>query len=288
MTNNVPNKDSFGSITRVEWVRVESVCRKPDHPHDRRICGLAGEPEVAFHSGQNKKENMKKLQIAILTVGLTVALSASAQIYTYSGSDFNNNALVGSYNGTYVSAPSGHMNLAYTDPSDDAVVGAKGPFGTLNNNDLSMSFDYSNLIGGNGNQPYAAFGLSTDGTWGGSGQYYLVIAMSGNQLNGATPIHVFDSTHNVDTSVTWGSTMASILGDIDTYSGGLTFGDMQVMRAYAYIGDWPGVGNVSVDVNSITVTSVPEPTTLTMIAGGMLLLICSRITLRKLRKNRAA
>src|SRR5690348_15325407 len=232
------------------------------------------------------EKNMKTLHISILTISLTAAMNASAAIYTYSGSDFNNGALIGSYNGTYVSAPAGHMNLAYTDPNDDAVVGAKGSFGTLN--DLSMSFDYSNLGGGNGNQPYAAFGLSVDGTWGGSSQEYLVIAMSGNQLEGTTPIHVFDATHNTDTGVTWGSTMASILGATDTYSGGLTFGNMQVMRAYAYIGDWPGVGNVSVDINSITVTSVPEPTTLTMIAGGMLLLAGSRITLRKSGKSRAA
>lgn len=217
---------------------------------------------------------MKTLQISILAASLTAALSTSAQIYTYSGSDFNNSAMVGSYNGTYVATPSGHMNLAYTDPTDDAVVGAKGPFGTLNN--LSMSFDYANLVGGNGNQPYAAFGLSVDGTWGGSAQEYLVIAMSGDQLNGTTPIHVFDLTHNADAGVTWGSAMANILGATDTYSGGLTFGDMQVMRAYAYIGDWPGVGNVSVDINSITVTSVPEPTTTALSAGALLLLFSLR------------
>lgn len=229
---------------------------------------------------------MKKTYFAILAASLTAAMSASATIYTYSGSDFNNGALVGAYNGTYVSTPSGNMNLAYTDPTDDAVVGAKGPFGTLNN--LSMSFDYSNLTGGNGNQPYAAFGLSVDGTWGGSAQEYLVIAMSGNQLDGTTPIHVFDLTHNADAGVTWGSAMNSILGVTDVYSGGLAFGDMQVMRAYAYIGDWPGVGNVSVDINSMVVTAVPEPGTLAMIAGGMLLLAGSRITVRKSRKNHAS
>ena len=222
---------------------------------------------------------MKTFKISLFIIGLTAAMSASATIYTFSGADFNNSALVGSYNGTYVATPSGHMNLAYTDPTDDAVVGAKGPFGTLNN--LSMSFDYSNLVGGNGNQPYAAFGLSVDGTWGGSSQEYLVIALSGNQLNDTTGIHVFDLTHNADAGITWGSTMASILAVTDLYSGGLAFGDMQVMRAYAYIGDWPGVGNVSVDINSITVTSVPEPTMLTMIAGGVLLFGLSRITRRK-------
>lgn len=232
-----------------------------------------------FSSCQIKKKNMKTTLLSIFTITLTAALTAHAAIYTYSGSDFNNSALVGAYNGTYVATPAGHMNLAYVDATDDAVVGAKGPFGTLNN--LSMSFDYSNLIGGNGNQPFAAFGISVDGTWGGSSQEYLVIAMSGNQLDGTTPIHVYDATHGADAGIAWGSTMTSILGLTDTYSGGLAFGDMQVMRAYAYIGDWPGIGNVSVDINSITVTAVPEPAIPAMIAGGIFLFVLARGAVRK-------
>ena len=239
-----------------------------------------------FPSIRSKTGKNMKLTSSILTITLTAALNTSAAIYTYSGTDFNNGALVGTYNGTYVATPVGHMNLAYTDPTDDAVVGAKGPFGTLNN--LSMSFDYSNLTGGNGNQPYAAFGISVDGTWGGSSQEYLVIAVTGNELDGATPIHVYDATHDTDAGITWGSTMASILGQTGTYSGGLAFGDMQVMRAYAYIGDWPGIGNVSVDINSITVTSVPEPAMPTIIIGGICLFAFARIALRRNSKNGVA
>ena len=164
------------------------------------------------------------------------------------------------------------MNLAYTDPTDDAVVGVRGPFGTLNGNNLSMSFAYSNQIGGIGNSPYAAFGLSLNGLWNLSGQEFLVISLSGDQqLNGATPIHVFDLNNNVAYApVVWGSTLSSILGD--TF-GGVAFGDMQVMRAYAYIGDWPGVAPVSADINSITV--VPEPATISLLAmavGGLVLI----------------
>ena len=223
---------------------------------------------------------MKKLSIALFAISLAAAISASASV-TISGSDFSNSALAGAYNGTYVATPSGHMNLAYTDPADDAVVGAKGPFGTLSN--LSMSFAYSNLTGGNGNLPYAAFGLSLNGLWNGSAQEFLVISSSADQqLNGSTPIHVYDLTAAGNYApVVWGSTMSSILGD--TFSG-VAFGDMQVLRAYAYIGDWPGVGNVSADINSITVTSVPEPTTITLIVGALLLL---PFTLR-LRKTRTA
>jgi hypothetical protein len=209
---------------------------------------------------------MKKLQIAIVAMSLAAAMSASAQL-TISGSDFNNSALVGSANGTYVAGPPGYMALAFSASGDDAVVGAKGPFGILNNG-LSMSFNYSNLSGGGGNTPYAAFGLSDNGLWNGSGNEFLVIALSGNQLNGATDIHVFDEQTDADSSPSvWGSSLASILG-VTPSDSSVAFGNMQVMRAYAYIGDWPGVGNVSANINSITV--VPEPTTISLVVIGLL------------------
>jgi hypothetical protein len=58
------------------------------------------------------------------------------------------------------------------------------------------------------------------------------------------------------------------------------------MRAYAYIGDTGGVSSGSVDINSITVSAVPEPTT--MVAGALLLLPFGASALRILRKKRAA
>ena len=210
---------------------------------------------------------MKKLLLAVFAVSLAAAVSARAQT-TISGSDFNNSALVGAYNGTYVATPSGHMHLAYTDPTDDAVVGAKGPFGTLTG--LGMSFDYSNMTGGNGNQPFAAFGLSENSLWNLSAQEFLVIAVTGNQLTDSTLVHVVNSNTGDNYIPLSG---AITLGQLEsqTYNG-VAFGDMQVMRAYAYIGDWPGVGNTSVDINSITV--VPEPSTLLLVAFGALTTLC--------------
>jgi hypothetical protein len=216
-----------------------------------------------------EKKDMKTLPIAVFAISLAAAMSASAQVttpVTISGSDFNNSALVGSANGTYVAGPPGYMQLAFTAAGDDAVVGAKGSFGTLNDNNLSMSFDYSNLSGGGGNTPYAAFGLSENSLWNLSAQEFLVIAVGGNQLNDSTLIHVVNDNTGADYIPLSGAiTLGQLAGD--TYNG-VAFGDMQVMRAYAYIGAWPSVGNTSVDINSITV--VPEPATIGLVAIGLL------------------
>ena len=209
---------------------------------------------------------------------MAAAISVSAQV-TISGSDFNNSSLAGAYNGTYVSTPFGHEHLAFTAVADDAVVGAKGPFGILSA--LSMSFEYSNLSGGNGNQPYAAFGLSENNLWNLSAQEFLVIAVSGNQLDANTLVHVVNNNSGSDYIPLSG---AITLGQLATYTfGGEAFGDMEVMRAYAYIGAWPSVGNTSVDIDSITVTTVPEPTVLS------LLLLASGVgASRLLRRNHGA
>ena len=206
-----------------------------------------------------------------MAASLAGAMSASATIY--SDTDFST---MGSYNGTYVPGSPGYEHLAYTG-NDDAVVGVKGPLGTLNS--LNMSFVFSNPIG-TGNAPFAAFGISDNGLWNGTGNEFLIISLGGNQLNGATQVHVWDEQTGAEYLPSlWGSTLNSILG----VNG---FGNMEVMRAYAYIGDTGGPSSGSVDINSITVSTVPEPTT--MIAGALLLLPFGATTLRILRKNRTA
>ena len=249
-------------------------------------CGLDIEPEVAFRDGPNKKKNMKKLQIAIFTISLATAISASATTTVYSGSDFSTMA---SYNGTYVAGSPGYEALSYASPDVDAVVGVRGPLGTLNS--LSMSFQYSNFGGADsttpGNAPFAAFGVSLDGTWGAGGQEFDIISEQGNQLNGNTLVHVWDFSLNGgdggDVAGLSGVTLNYVLG-IDNSYNNVAFGNLEVMRAYAYVGD-EGASSGSVDINSITITSVPEPTT--MIAGALLLLPFGASTLRILRKRTA-
>ena len=228
---------------------------------------------------------MKKLQVAI-AVSLTAAMSASASVTVYSDTDFSSMV---SYNGTYVSGSPGYEHLAYSGV-DDAVVGVVGPLGALDN--LSMSFQYSNPIG-TGNAPFAAFGVSVDGNWGaGSAYEYEIISMDGNQLNGTSRVHVWDFNLNggqggdvAGLGQSDNVTLDDVLG-IDNSYNGVAFGDLEVMRAYAYIGDTGGSSSGSVDINSITITSVPESTT--MIAGALLLLPFGASTLRILRKSRMA
>jgi hypothetical protein len=221
-------------------------------------CGLDVEPEVAFREGQNRKIKMKmrKLQLAILAVGLAGAMSASATVY--SDTDFSTMA---SYNGTYVPGSPGYEALAYTG-NDDAVVGVIGPLGTLNS--LSMSFQYSSPIG-TGNAPFAAFGISDNSTWVPGPDQLNVISENGNQLIGTSLVHVWDWTLNGgaggDVAGMSGVTLNSILA---------TYGTWEVMRAYAYVGD-EGASSGSVDINSITigsyVASAPDVASTALLLG---------------------
>ena len=200
---------------------------------------------------------MKKLLILLAILAIQPPTAASAGTVVISGTDLNG-VSVSSYNGAYAASPSGHVHLAYSDPTDDAAVFVKGPFGFLR--DLSMSFDYSNLSGGNGNLPYAEFWVVLpDNSLG------LILGMGGTPLDDASLIHVA----NYSGPTYWGQSLGSLLNE--TYQG-VAFGDMTVKYVGVGIGDWPDVGDTGVDIDSITVSSsVPD-------AGSSLLLLGMSLT----------
>jgi len=129
---------------------------------------------------------------------------------------------------------------------------------------------------GTGNAPYAAFGVSVDGVWGGSGAYrYNIISMSGNELKGTSIVHVWDWNLNggaggdvIGLGQTDNRTLDYVRGVANSYNG-VAYGDLQIMRAYAYIGDTGGPSSGSVDINSITVTPTPIPAAVWLLGTGL-------------------
>ena len=209
------------------------------------------------------KAKTTALLISLIALG---SWSASAQTTTYSDTDFSN---MTSCNGHYVSGTPGYELLSYASAGDDATVGVRGPLGTLDQ--LSMSFDYSRLVGTD--VPFAAFGISVDGNWGaGSAYEFDVISEQGNQLNGTSLVHVWDWTLDgglgADVPGLSGVTLDYVLSQDNSYNN-VAFGDLEVMRAYAYIGDeWASSGSVHVD--SITTVSTPDGGLTVVLLGGAL------------------
>jgi hypothetical protein len=273
--------------------RANSVCRESDHSREEMSCGLDVEPEVAFRDGRNKKENMKKLQIAILATALAGAMSASASI-TYSGTALSGldypqqwcwTSAAGWYkapatDSQYVPAnpATGAPALAAlytansgTDWSDDTpAVFVQGPLGTLSSFSASYHL-YGAATGPSGTSPYWNLYLTDDPN------STAPIVGGGSIINGSS---------SVWTLAQGSTTLSALYAMIDPISG-LPYGQETVAWAGIEIGNWNNGNSVipaSADFDSITV--VPEPTT--MIAGALLLLPFGASTLRMFRKTRTA
>jgi hypothetical protein len=129
--------------------------------------------------------------------------------------------------------------------------------------------------------PFAAFGVSVDGNWGGASAHeYEIISLNGPQFTGTTQVHVFDETTQTAVAGTWGLTLNQVLSLANPYNG-VPYGDLQVMRAYAYIGDTGSPSYGSVDINSITVSSVPLPGALLLFGSGLVGLAAIRRRFKK-------
>jgi hypothetical protein len=150
-----------------------------------------------------------------------------------------------------------------------------------------MSFVYSDYVSASGTAPFAAFGVSLNGTWGSGGQEFDIISDQGNVLTGTTLVHVWDFTldsgNGADvlglSDVTLDYVLSQPVGYGDT---GVDFGDLEVMRAYAYIGD-EGASSGSADIESITIgSSVPDGASTVLLLGFGL----AGLGVLSLRKNR--
>jgi hypothetical protein len=235
---------------------------------------------------------MKKLQIAIFTISLAAAMSASASI-TYSGTALSGLTPATPYgpssDSQYVPASGSAPALRALSTSDsgdletsgdDPAVFVQGPMGTLSFFSASYQL-YGNATGPSGTAPYWILWVSAPGN---PSDLIGIIGMGGPTLNSSSAIHVVYADQSY-----WGQSLGSILND--TYNG-VAFGDMTVDWAGVEIGNWDNGDSIipaSANIDSITVPGVapvPEPTT--MIAGALLLLPFGASTLRILRKSRAA
>ena len=238
--------------------------------------------------GQKQKENMKKLQIAIMAVGLAGAMSASASI-TYSGTGLNGLNYVGAPGDAQYVAASGsipaYAALYTADGStaanaDSPTVFVRPPTGTTLST-LSGSYDLLSSGPGSGNvQPYWALWVGTASTY-----KAVLYSLGGTPLTSSSTMHAFYPDFSASLG-TWGDTLSQF--DAITI-GGVALGDMTVYWVGLEIGDGGPAAPASANIESITVSgvsAVPEPTT--MIAGALLLLPFGASTLRILRKKQTA
>ena len=268
---NVPGWDRWIPCVRHNGGRSVNL-RKPDCLREELSCGLDVEPEFAFREGLNEKENVKKLPIAILALSLTVAMSASASI-TYSGT-----ALAGLDYSSYYAGDAQYVagtpdvaqlytaDLSTADTADSPAVFFKAPVGTTLS---TLSGSYA-LSAGTTVNPYWILYLTDDPTYSSP-----IVTTDGGLINGSSLVHVGNLIN--------GSITLSALDALIDPLSGLAYGQETINWAGLEIGDG-GSGAGTANIESITISSVPEPTT--MLAGALLLLPFGASALRVLRKTR--
>ena len=240
-----------------------------------------------------------KLLLPAVAVSLGFAMSVSASI-TYSGAALQGLAYSADPGGATANYVAGTPDFAYLYTPDSGItvnngagevarVRVTGPFGTLNN--FSASYSLFTLITGptgpGGNAPYWVIFVSPTGDSNPNNDLAIIQLSTGPTLNGASTIHAYGPGFSgLPNNGYWGDTLTTLDGI--TYNG-VAFGDMTVESARVEIGEWDNGSDVipaSANIDSITISSVPEPST--MIAGALLLVPFGVSAVRILRKRQTA
>ncbi len=242
----------------------------------------------------------------VLGTALLAALIGAPTLASAWGTDFESGpgATPGSgydlyYGATRTTAisqsPSHSIELSMTSEADTPLIRflPTETLGTLNG-------QFSTFVSASSPDlaPYMYFGVDTnqDGIWeGDGGGDSLVIAFSGGAipntitheswftsgLDSATNVHVVGNRAGLTAGTYSASGTQDTLANLRSMSlgGSTSWGDLNVLRAYIAVGNWPGVSSYTAYVDDVNFAPVPEPATMTVLGLGAL------VAIRRRRRN---